>query len=198
MGQMPEALPHYERASRLAPEEDSYQASYQAAIGAAILPPRGDIVASDGAGRDDPNEQSTDVAQAGYNADSENRDHTDERLAALRKAAEDHPDDQQAALDAAVYALRVRQPRAAVEIATSALRDDPASAPLVRVLGMAHFDCGDYATAKASLGRAISLDKSNALAYFLMGSALARMGESEAARPYFDEAARLDPRYRNN
>jgi hypothetical protein len=31
-----------------------------------------------------------------------------------------------------------------------------------------------------------------------MGSALARMGESAAAQPYFDAAVQLDPRYRNN
>ena len=66
------------------------------------------------------------------------------------------------------------------------------------MLGMAQFQCGDYGAAQASFGRAIALDKSSALAYFLMGSALARMGESQAARPYFDEAARLDPRYCNN
>jgi tetratricopeptide (TPR) repeat protein len=198
MGQMADAVPHYEQAARLGPGEEVYQASYQAAIGSAILPPRDGAAANTRAGGDERIDRATNVVPTAYDGDSTRDDHADERLASLRKAVEDHPDDQQAALDASVYALRVGQPQAALETIAAALREHPDSAALLRVQGTAQYQCGDFPAARASLGRAISLDKSNALAYFLMGSALARMGESEAARPYFDEAARLDPRYRNN
>jgi tetratricopeptide (TPR) repeat protein len=199
MGQMAAALPHYEQAARLAPAEDAYQASYQAGIGSAIPPPAGGIIAaSDGAARADCNNRAAHIAPAAYYDDSNDEDGAAHSVATLRKVAEEHPDNEQAALDAAACALRAGEPQAAVEIATASLRAQRDSAPLLRMLGMAQFQSGDYGAAQASLGRAIALDKSSALAYFLMGSALARMGESQAARPYFDEAARLDPRYCNN
>ena len=113
----------------------------------------------------------------------------------LRAAAEARPDDQQIPLDGAVYALRQNRPEMAVTIVSAALQHIPDSAPLYRMLGMAYYRQGDFNAAQLSLGRAISLDKSNALAYFLMGTTLTQLGDAEAARKQFDEAARLDPRY---
>ncbi len=198
LGQMADALPHYEQAARLAPNEDAYRTSYQAALGAAILPPGGGSSASAFAAPNGRTARDANVALAGYYDDTDNDDRGEQALDRLRKLAEAHPDDQQAALDACACALRAGQPQAAVEVATAALSARPDSAPLLRMLGMAQSQSGDFGGATASLGRAIALDKSNALAYFLMGSALARMGESEAARPYFDAAVQLDPRYQNN
>jgi Flp pilus assembly protein TadD len=119
-------------------------------------------------------------------------------LAAFYRAASAHPDDQQIPLDAAVYSLRQDRPEAAIAIATAGLQNFPDSPALYRVLGMAQYRHMEFAAARVSLGRALSLDKSNALAYFLMGSTLARLGEADAARQQFDEAARLDPRYGNS
>jgi Flp pilus assembly protein TadD len=199
MGGMADALPHYEKAAQLAPREEAYQASYQAAL-TATLPPPGSP-----AGRIKIPER----ARSAGSADNADRARTDdespasdsavrERLAAFYRAASAHPDDQQIPLDAAVYSLRQDRPEAAIAIATAGLQNFPDSPALYRVLGMAQYRHGDFAAARVSLGRALSLDKSNALAYFLMGSTLARLGEADAARKQFDKAARLDPRYGNS
>jgi Flp pilus assembly protein TadD len=196
MGAAADALPHYEKAAQLAPKEDIFQASYQAAIGAAVPPSMGSaetVNISDGTGRIDP---AVDTI-ASYHGDPTNNPKAavDQRLEALRAAARANPDDPQIALDAAIYALRQNQPHAAIEVATTAVTRNADSAPLWRTLGMAQCRDGDFVAAEASLRRAIALDKSNALAYFLMGSTLSREAQSEAARQYFDEAARLDPRF---
>ena len=59
----------------------------------------------------------------------------------------------------------------------------------------AQYRLGDYAAAQVAIAQGLSLDKSDALAYFLMGSTLARLGQAEAAERQFAEAARLDPRF---
>jgi tetratricopeptide (TPR) repeat protein len=65
------------------------------------------------------------------------------------------------------------------------------------VLGAAHYRRGEYQVAQTALAQALSLDKSDALAYFLMGSTLAKQNEHEAAAKYLAEAARLDVRFAN-
>jgi tetratricopeptide (TPR) repeat protein len=161
MGAAADALPHYEKAAQLAPKDEVFQASYQAAVGIAVPPPM-------------------DSAATASISES---------------AARANPDNPQLALDAAILALRQNRPEAAIEIAITAVNRHADSAPLWRTLGMAQYRSGQFAAAEASLKQAIALDKSNALAYFLMGSTLSREAQSEAARPYFDEAARLDPRF---
>ena len=63
------------------------------------------------------------------------------------------------------------------------------------VLGAAQYRLGDYQAAQVAIAQALSLDKSDALAYFLMGSTLVRLGQTTAAERQFAEAARLDPRF---
>ena len=65
---------------------------------------------------------------------------------------------------------------------------------LVSMLGAAQYRLGNYNAAQVAIGQALSLDKSDALTYFLMGSTLARLGQNQAAERQFSEAARLDPR----
>jgi tetratricopeptide (TPR) repeat protein len=196
MGAAADALPHYEKAAQLAPKDEVFQASYQAAVGIAVPPPMGSAVAasiSESAGRANPAANST----ASYQAESVGHSPLalDRQLGALTAAARANPDNPQLALDAAILALRQNRPEAAVEIATTAVNGHADSAPLWRTLAMAQYGTGDFAGAEASLKQAIALDKSNALAYFLMGSILSREAQSEAARQYFDEATRLDPRF---
>ncbi|HEV2972175.1 MAG TPA: tetratricopeptide repeat protein [Pirellulales bacterium] len=198
LGGMADALPHYEKAAQLAPREEAYQASYQAALKATLPPPDGHVGSINTPDRLDRavSDGKSDCAGGdGESADSDSA--VRNRLAAFYQSANAHPDDSQIPLDATVYALREDRPEAAIEIATAALRNFPDSSALYRVLGMAQYRHGDFTAARVSLGRALVLDKSNALAYFLMGSTLARLGEADAARRHFDEAARLDPRYGN-
>lgn len=99
-------------------------------------------------------------------------------------------------LQRAVEALAGGDTAAAIDWATTGLAQAPErSEALYRVLGAAHYRRGEYQAAQNALAQALSLDKSDALAYFLMGSTLAKQGQSETAARCFAEAARLDPRY---
>lgn len=69
------------------------------------------------------------------------------------------------------------------------------SARFFRIYGMAQYEMGEPKGAVASLSRSLSLDDSSALSYFLMGAALNQMGRAADAEPYFQQAARLDPRF---
>ena len=99
-------------------------------------------------------------------------------------------------LQRSVEALAQGDTATAIELATAGLAQNPERpAPLYRVLGAAHYRRGEYQAAQIALAQALSLDKSDALAYFLMGSTLSKLGQSETAARCFAEAARLDPRY---
>ncbi|HEX3997288.1 MAG TPA: tetratricopeptide repeat protein [Pirellulales bacterium] len=99
------------------------------------------------------------------------------------------------AVSHATEALRENHPQNAIEVAKATLAGHPKAASLYRVLGAAEYRAGDFPAAQVAIAQALSLDKSDALAYFLMGSTLARLGQAEAAKRQFAEAARLDPRF---
>jgi uncharacterized protein HemY len=115
--------------------------------------------------------------------------------ARLRAVVEQGADDPQAALGASIEALKLEQPELAFELASAAVKRFPRSAGLHRVRGMAAYRLGRYAEAEAALRQSLSLDNSQALSYFLLGSALDRLGKTEQAQRYRSEAARLDARY---
>jgi tetratricopeptide (TPR) repeat protein len=99
-------------------------------------------------------------------------------------------------LGKAVESLALGDTNAAIDAATRGLSRSPEEAgALYRVLGTAHYRQGEYEAAQAALAQALSLDKTDALAYFLMGSTLAKLNEPANAARYFSEAARLDARY---
>ena len=143
MGQMADALPHYEQAARLAPDEDAYRASYQAAIGTAILPPGGSGVPANPSVANDRIDRAAHVASAAYYNESDSDDHGEQALEPLRNLAKAHPDDQQAALDACACALRVGQPQAAVEVATASL----SAGPILR----RYCECWEWPNASAAI-----------------------------------------------
>jgi tetratricopeptide (TPR) repeat protein len=96
----------------------------------------------------------------------------------------------------AVAALAQGDTAAAIAIAFAGLSETPEdSAGLYRVLGTAHYRRGEFESARSALAQAISLDNSDGLAYFLMGSTLAKLNQSEDAAWHFAEAARRDTRY---
>jgi tetratricopeptide (TPR) repeat protein len=100
-------------------------------------------------------------------------------------------------LERAAAALAANDAQQAIEAATQGLSQTPDQAePLYRVLGTAYYRHGDYAAAQSALSQALSLDKSDALAYFLQGHVLDKLGQTDAAARSFNEAARLDSRFR--
>ncbi len=109
-----------------------------------------------------------------------------------RRAA---PDDVKIAVSAAVIAVKHDELEMAIEIVQDGLKAFPGSSGLYRLLGVAQYRLGDMQAAKASFEQSLSLDKSNPLSYFLMGSTLKKLGQSEAAEQYLVQARRLDPRY---
>ena len=98
-------------------------------------------------------------------------------------------------IEAAVLALRHKQPALAAEMLTPAAKRFPGSAALHRTLGLAQYRSGDYELAQVALEQALSLDNSHALSYFLMGSTLEKLGRSEGAQRFYREAASRDARF---
>lgn len=115
--------------------------------------------------------------------------------ALVRKARRDAPHDESVPLSAAILALKRDELELAVEFAQDGITSFPESAGLHRTLGTAQYRLGDFKSAKQSLQQAVALDKSHPLSYFLLGSTLTKLGQSEAAEAYFRQAQRLDPRY---
>ena len=105
------------------------------------------------------------------------------------------PDDPHIPNAAAVLSLRANQPDLAATLLEDAMKRFPREASLYLTLGTAYYRLGDYAASQHVLGQALSLDKSSALSYFLMGCTLAKTGQSEAAEAHFRQAHRIDSRY---
>ncbi len=113
----------------------------------------------------------------------------------LRRAIGAKPEDPQVPISAAVLVLQHNRPELAVELIEPAVKRFPDSAALQRVLGTAYYRRGDYPSSQVALQQALSLDKTSALSYFLMGCTLAKLGQADAAEIHFQQAQRLDSRY---
>ncbi|HVF42913.1 MAG TPA: tetratricopeptide repeat protein [Pyrinomonadaceae bacterium] len=62
------------------------------------------------------------------------------------------------------------------------------------LVGLAQFNAGRFAAARASLKRAVKLDDGYGAAFYLLGLAHAKLGEAERAARAFSAAAAADPR----
>lgn len=113
----------------------------------------------------------------------------------LRRAIAAKPEDLQIPISAAVLVLQHNRPELAIELIEPAVKRFPNSAALYRILGTAYYRRGDYPSSQRALQQALSLDKTSALSYFLMGCTLARLGQAEAAETQFRQAQLLDSRY---
>jgi tetratricopeptide (TPR) repeat protein len=114
---------------------------------------------------------------------------------AFREAIRRDRKNSQTAVTAAVAALKHEQPELALQLAKFALESLPRSAGLHRIFGTAAYQLGRYAEAESALRQSLSLDNSQALSYFLLGSVQSRLGKHEAAEGQFRHAAKLDRRY---
>lgn len=97
--------------------------------------------------------------------------------------------------DAALQSLQSEQPELARTIAREGARKFPQSAGLHRLHGMAALRLGHNQEAEAALRQSLSLDNSQALTYFLLGSVLDRLGKTDSAQWHLRQAAKLDGRY---
>jgi predicted Zn-dependent protease len=119
----------------------------------------------------------------------------DEARRLMKAAIDASGDDPQPALTASIAALKLEQSALSYELASHAVRRFPTSAALHRVRGLAAYRMRRYSDAEAALRQSLSLDNSQALSYFLLGSALEHLGKTEEGARYRSEAARLDSRY---
>src|SRR5262249_29592276 len=87
----------------------------------------------------------------------------------LSQVLSQNSDNPQVPVRAAVLALRYEQADMAIYLLQPAATRFSDSAAVSRTLGMAQYRKGNYTAAQTALSRALSLDKSNALAYLLMG-----------------------------
>jgi len=160
--------------------------------------PIADAVGTERADRDDPAGQgatgpAADLLRRGAAALAEGS--PDAALAFYQEAVRLSPDDPDVALSAAVESLRHNHPDLVVELLSPLQGSFVHSPRLPQILGIAHYRLGDYRSAQVSLQQALSLDRSRALTYLLMGCTLAKLGQRESAEAYFRQARTLDPRY---
>ncbi|MHB8903097.1 MAG: tetratricopeptide repeat protein [Thermoguttaceae bacterium] len=118
-------------------------------------------------------------------------------LAAVEQDLIDSPNDPQVAISAAVAALEANQAETSASIARLGIAFHPSCAGLHRTLGAALYRTGNYRSSQVALQEALSLDKSAALSYFLMGCVLEKLGDTESARAQMARAAELDPSLAN-
>jgi Tfp pilus assembly protein PilF len=214
-----EAEVYFQRASQAAPGNHEYRLSRDAATERLQRPEAGEALVSDEpvqlvsdeAPADSPAATSAQTSsrqaeqRPGTKSTSESwLEKAEKALAAgqtetarfeIRQAQQADPTDGKIPLSAAILALKHDELEMAVEIAQTGIKRFPESAGLYRTLGAAQYRLGEFKPAKDSFERAISLDKSHPLSYFLLGSTLKKLDQSEAAEAYFRQAERLDPRY---
>jgi len=205
LGRTSDALGYYERASKMAPSNEAYRAAYESAREAAH-----EIVNQTGY---DAGERGN-LSSAGYNeadgsaaqlSEMDNLLLSGERALAQGdlQAAKDYflraialeADNPKVPLLAGTASLRANKPELAIELLSVATEKFPKDAKIHRALAVAFYRRGDYTAAYSALQQALSVDKSDALSYFLMGCTLAKLGRREAAEPYLRQAHALDAKY---
>ena len=197
-GQTDEALPYFQRATELEQTNELFALSYQTAQDASRMQAENPA---------DPQKEPSGADWSEVTANAAVRQMLAEAGAALAagnvraahslfvQAAAKEPENPHIPLRAAILSLRHEHPEMAVEMLTPAAERFRDSAALFRVLGTAHYRLGDYRAAQLALQQAISLDKSNPLAYFLMGCTLKKLGQPEAADRHFEQARGLSPSF---
>ena len=93
----------------------------------------------------------------------------------------------------ALEAIKTNHPEVACPILKASVQQFPQSTELYRLYGVALYQDQQYAAAENALRKAVSLDNRNALAYFLLGQVLSRVGQSDQSQQCLTEAVRLDP-----
>jgi predicted Zn-dependent protease len=116
-------------------------------------------------------------------------------LTAIQEACAREPQNSALPLAAAVFLLRSEKANAAIVLLEAAANRQPRTPAMLRALGAAYLQAGDLSAAQVVLQQAISLDSSDALAYFLVGQVLHLQGRTVDADAAMSAAAQLDPRF---
>jgi len=103
------------------------------------------------------------------------------------------PNDPNIRVTCAAMLIKHNEPERALPLLRAAVVKFPTHAGLCRLLAVALYRVGSYDDAVARFERAVSLDKSDALSYFLLGIALDKVGRPTEARRNYGVASRLDP-----
>lgn len=115
--------------------------------------------------------------------------------AAWHRALELEPNNPQIPLTLSIYLIRHGRVGDAHSILTNSVKRHPQNSSLVRALGALHLQQGDRRAAEVALRQALSLDKNDALSYFLLGHVLSGLGQHEEAAACVKQAHQLDGRY---
>ncbi len=91
--------------------------------------------------------------------------------------------------------LQCNQSELALHLLESAIERQTESSAVYRVVAMAYYRTGDYEASRRSLQFSLSLDKSSALSYFILGATFSKLGMSERAERSYRRSAEIDPRY---
>ena len=110
----------------------------------------------------------------------------------LRTAVMAETADEQLVVSAATLPLRYNQTDLSIELITMAVPQFEDCAALHQVAGTAYYRSGEFQSSQAAFRQAISLDKGQPLTYFLMGLALQKTGDQEAADWHFRQAQHRD------
>lgn len=197
------ARARFRQAVELDPQNASYAASHELAIGSSAEPESSDpphrLEVADSL--DDAQATFSTVEPIGVDALLERADAA--LAAGAITAAEGYlhrivrADDTRAAdaVLACVLPLRHAEPELSSRLASEACERWSKSAALQRVRGTAEYRLGHWKQAETALRRALSLDNANPLAYFLMGSTLEKLGKADEAERHLRRARQLDARY---
>lgn len=120
-----------------------------------------------------------------------------EAVAAYRKTLELKPRLYEAELNGGIVLLRQKNPAEALPLFEDAAGQKPQEFRPRYYLAESQLQTGDYANAEESYKLAISLDAKSAGAQLGMAQALVQQGRIGDADPYFRQAAKLEPKYRD-
>jgi tetratricopeptide (TPR) repeat protein len=120
-----------------------------------------------------------------------------EAVSEYRKTLELKPGLYEAQLNGGIVLLRQKNPVEALPLLEGAAAQKPQEFRPRYYLAESQLQSGDYAKAEESYKLAIGLDGKSAGAQLGMAESLVQQGRLSDADPYFRQAAKLDPKYRN-
>jgi tetratricopeptide (TPR) repeat protein len=120
-----------------------------------------------------------------------------EAVSEYRKTLELKPGLYEAQLNGGIVLLRQKNPVEALPLLEGAAAQKPQEFRPRYYLAESQLQSGDYAKAEESYKLAIGLDAKSAGAQLGMAESLVQQGRLSDADPYFRQAAKLDPKYRN-
>ena len=120
-----------------------------------------------------------------------------EAVASYRRTLEIKPGLYEAELNAGIVLLRQKNAADAAGLLEDAVRQKPAEFRPRYYFAQSLLDTGDYVRAQEAFRQAIALDGKSATAQLGMAQALVQQGKLDESAPYFREAGKLEPEYRD-